>query len=56
MELAATREAKIELFFSRHAHALRLYADGWVAPYVRPHLDANGEALRDSQKSRHAIR
>jgi hypothetical protein len=40
MELAATREAN-----SRQGDAWRLYADGWVAPYVRRHLNANGEAF-----------
>lgn len=45
MDLAATREAKIELLFSRHGDAWRLYADGWVAPYVRRKLDANREGF-----------
>jgi hypothetical protein len=45
MELAATREAKIELLFSRQGDAWRLYAHGWVAPYVRRKLDASGEAF-----------
>jgi hypothetical protein len=45
MEFAATREAKIDLLFSGQGDSWRLYADGWVAPYVRRKLDASGEAF-----------
>lgn len=36
--------ASIEIFFSRHGDAWRLYTHGWVSPFVRQRLDANGEA------------
>jgi hypothetical protein len=43
--MAATPDAKIELLFSKQADAWRLYADGWIGPYVRQKLDANREAF-----------
>ncbi|HTA89765.1 MAG TPA: hypothetical protein VK745_09330 [Polyangiaceae bacterium] len=49
MGLAATREAKVELLFSRDRNAWRLYANGWIAPYVRRKLDASGEAFPVSE-------
>jgi hypothetical protein len=45
MQLAAPREAKIDLLFSQDRGAWRLYVNGWVAPYVRRRLDANREAF-----------
>lgn len=36
---------KLEVLFSRHGDCWRLYAHGWVAPYVRQKLDRHGEAL-----------
>lgn len=35
----------IEVLISRHGSAWRVYAHGWVAPYVRSRLDADREAL-----------
>lgn len=41
--------ARIELFFSRDGSAWRLYARGWVAPYVRDKLDRHREAFPVAQ-------
>jgi hypothetical protein len=32
------------MLFSRERRSWRLYADGWIAPYVRSKLDADREA------------
>lgn len=36
---------KLEILIGRHGRAWRLYAHGWVAPYVAQKLDKYGEAL-----------
>jgi hypothetical protein len=49
IDSSATGDARIELLFSRERGAWRLYARGWVAPYVRRKLALNGEAFPVSE-------
>ena len=45
MVIPIREAAKIEALFSRHGDAWRLYVHGWIAPYLKLHLDEHGEAF-----------
>jgi hypothetical protein len=45
MDALRDGSTKIEVLFSRHADAWRLYVHGWIAPYVKQQLDEYGEAF-----------
>ncbi len=41
-----TSAPEISILFSRDRDAWRLYADGWIAPFLRRKLDVAREAYR----------